>query len=291
MHPQSLKKIFPVYTQLGEQPVTILKAIDAAVFGYPFFNQGVQERSRLNEDKRVYGWDELQMDEEKDLLQLKGFIFHTSHCGSTLLSRMLGSLPGVRVVSETEAINGLLLSLALNSLPQQVVLVQLKQIIEAYRQPLAGEKMLLFKLTSWNIFFIKLFQQLYPDMPWIYLDRDTNAVVNSLLHEGRGFADWWDLPVDILRSYFTGREKEFNSKEDYLRQMVEMHRMNAQSNQNKKSCLLQYPDWIGQFERVILPHFDLHFSKDEAGSAFEVSRYQSKQFEKTLFNPPVKEQR
>jgi hypothetical protein len=287
LEPNARKKIFPVYTTVEVQPVTCLKAMEADVFRYPFFNEGVQQRNQPAEDYRTYGWDDLQMDEEKDLLQLKGFIFHTSHCGSTLLSRMLGSMPGVRVVSETEAINGLLLAYALNDLPENKVSVHLKQIMEAYRQPFEGEKMLLFKLTSWNIFFIKLFQQLYPDIPWIYLDRDTDEVVDSLLEKGGGFAEWWYHPVDILRGFFTGRKAGSLNKEDYLRHMVEMHRFNALSNQNGKSGLFKYPEWIGQFEKAILPHFNLRFSENEIRDAMQVTRYDAKQLQKILFKPAV----
>ena len=289
MQPRSGKKIFPVYTKVGNPPVTICKSIDAGVFGYPFFNQGVQQRSPLSEDNTMYGWEDLQMDGETSLLQLKGFIFHSSHCGSTLLSRMLGRLPGVRVISETEAINGLLLSCAFNNLTEKNVLVQLKQIMEAYRQPLENEKFLVFKLSSWNVFFIKLFQQLYPDIPWFYLDRDTDEVVNSLLKKGGGFAEWWDHPADILRQYFTGKDVIFPGKEDYLREMVKRHRLYAQSNNNGRSCFLQYPEFIGQFEEIILPNLGLHFSKDEIRDALLVARYESKQVENVLFNPSGKE--
>jgi hypothetical protein len=285
LHSKAGKKIFPVYTRVAEQPVTLLKVMDARVFAFPFFNQGVQQTSQLTEDLRMYGLEDLQLDGEPDLLQLKCFIFHTSHCGSTLLARMLGSLPGVRVVAETEAINGLLLSFALYSLPEEAVLVQLKQIMEAYRQPVEGEKMLVFKLTSWNVFFIRLFQQLYPDIPWIYLDRDTEKVVHSLLQKGGGFADWWDHPADIVRRYFMGEGFVCSNRNEYLGHMVERHRFFAQNNQNKRSVLLQYPEWIGQFERVILPHAGIRFSKEDLQHALQLKRYDSKQAGNFLFNP------
>lgn len=286
MQPRAGKKIFPVYTKVGDPPVTICKSIDAGVFGYPFFNQGVQQRSQFSDDHTMYALEDVQAGTEPRLLQIKGFIFHSSHCGSTLLSRMLGRLPGVRVVSETEAINGLLLSCAFNNLPEEKVLLQLRQIMEAYRNPLENEKFLVFKLTSWNVFFINLFQQLYPGTPWFYLDRDTDEVVNSLLQKGRGFAEWWDHPADILRQYFTGKGVIFPGKEDYLREMVKRHRLYAQSNNNGRSCFLQYPEFIGQFEEIILPHLGLHFSKDEIQDARLAAGFESKQFENILFNPP-----
>lgn len=275
--------IFPVYTSVSGQPVTIFQSLDRQVFDYPFFNKGVQKRRVFAADKKLYEWENLPMSGEQDLLPLKGFIFHTSHCGSTLLARMLGSLPGVRVVSETEAINGLLLSAIFYNIPEQQVLSYLHRIMETYRQPMEGDKWLIFKLTSWNVFFIGLFQQLYPNVPWIYLDRATDEVVQSLLSKGSGFADWWDHPADVLRQHFIEKDFISSDKESFLRHMVNQHRYHAQKNMNSNACLLKYPAFIHQFESVILPHFKLFFRENEIREAMETTRYDSKEFEKILY--------
>jgi hypothetical protein len=153
--------ILPIFTTVEENPVTWLKKTGACVFNYPFFNEGVYHTKKsLSGIQPEYSFADIPLYEENTLLKIKGLIFHTSHCGSTLLSRMLGSSKQVRVVSETEAINGLLLSYALYHLTENKVLVHLKQIMETYQQPFEDEKFLVFKLTSWNVFFIHLFQKL-----------------------------------------------------------------------------------------------------------------------------------
>lgn len=281
--PMVSKGIFPVYTQVENPPVTILKALDAGVFDYPFFNEGVHNEQGFNIDKRIYSFSDLKPVDERDLLQIKGFIFHTSHCGSTLLARMLGSLPGVRVVSETEAINGLLLSHVFYDLQEEDLLLQLKQVIEAYRQPLKGEKFLVFKLSSWNVWFIHLFQQLYPELPWIFIDRNTGEVVKALMEKGGGFTDWWEHPTDLLRRYFLGNDFVGKDKTDYLMEMVKGHRQVALKNKNAQSFLLNYPGFISEFENVILPHFNLAFSEAEVQQAIGIKKYDAKKMVKTLF--------
>ena len=86
----------------------------------------------------------------------------------------------IRVVSETEAINGLLLAYLLNNPERKETLRKLELILNAYQQTVHQEKYLIIKMTSWNIFMADLFQELYPSVKWFYIDRNTTEVVSSL---------------------------------------------------------------------------------------------------------------
>jgi hypothetical protein len=172
------------------------------VFEYPFFNDAVPVVRPMNSKRK-----ELQLDVEPhfpnpETLKLKGFIFHTSHCGSTLLAQMLTASKKTRVVSETEAINGLLLSAVFYKMDEVELLKSLKTVISAYLQPIGIAENVVFKLTSWNVFFIELFQKVYPEIPWIFIDRKTEEVAQSLLKSGRGFVEWWHHPTDCSGSIF-----------------------------------------------------------------------------------------
>ncbi len=99
----------PVYTSVSLDPFVRCQYLTKAAFDHPFFNDGVyhpkdqwiQPIDLLLEDLAHYPGPKMEV---------KGFIFHTAHCGSTLLGRMLGVSENVQVVSETEAMNGLLRS-------------------------------------------------------------------------------------------------------------------------------------------------------------------------------------
>jgi hypothetical protein len=274
---------FPVYTTVAPAPDTICEVVGAAAFDYPFFNDGVvHSRAQLTE-RKTYKLVDLDTSDAAGLLEIKGFIFHTAHCGSTLLSKMLSKLPKVRVVSETEAINGLLLSALLYDLPEATVLNDLKRIIDAYRQPIHDEQYLIFKMTSWNVFLVHLFQKLNPDTNWIYIDRDTEDTVQSLLKSGRGFVDWYNHPVDSMRRCFLSDTDIYENQEGYIRLMLLKHRHFAQQGKNEKSCFVDYPDFIAEYESVILPHFNLDYSKADIALSLEMTKFESKQYKEVAF--------
>ena len=277
---------FPIYTSIGEIPVTYCEEINPEVFLYPFFNQGVSAKRNTFADRKVSILGESQASQEEELLPLRGFIFHTAHCGSTLLGRMLGSSSQARMISEPEAINGLLLSYLLHQIPEAQALNQLKQLIEAYRISGDGKKSIIFKFTSWNVFSIHLFQKLYPNTPWIYIDRETEELVQILKNEDGGFIDWWHHPVDILRKHFAESASTCMDLESYLRHMIEGHRKSALTAKNSNGLLINYPDFLKAIPEI-LAHFQLEFSTVEMENALDFQRFESKKFEPILFEPSL----
>ncbi|MEP0265418.1 hypothetical protein [Dokdonia sp.] len=274
------QRIFPEYTIVDKEPITICKQINGEAFDYPFFNEGAIALQGGNHIKKQYNLQEIELLDDSNLLEIKGFIFHTSHCGSTLLSRMLGISSKIRVISETEAINGLLLSYLLHNLPEKKVMTQLKIIIDAYRQPIGEEKYIIFKFTSWNVFMIRLFQKIYPSTKWTYIDRNTEDVVASLYKSDGGIQNWFYQPTDILRKHFIERSFTNTSKEKYLTHIVEQHRKQVKIYTNDNLCLLMYPEFIDKFETEILTHFNLQFSELELKDVKELMGFYSKSWEK-----------
>ncbi|MEB2782647.1 hypothetical protein U3A58_19825 [Algoriphagus sp. C2-6-M1] len=273
---------FPTYTSISESPVTFCENLSPEVFQYPFFNQGVTTLRKPHAERESSILEDHLDLSESQLLPIKGFIFHTSHCGSTLLGRMLGSSSQVRMVSEPESINGLLLSFLLHQLPEDQVLAHLKRVIDAYRIPGDGKKFVLFKLTSWNVFLNQLFQKSYSKTPWIYIDRETEELVQILTTEDGGFIDWWHHPVDILRKHFVTSPTASLTLECYLRSIILGHREHALTAKNRNGIYMNYPEFLHQFSQI-LAHFQLAFTSDEMEKALEFRRFESKKFEPILF--------
>lgn len=273
---------FPIYTEVSKNPVMVCGKLPSEVFSYPFFNDAVSLFRERNTRKTIGFSDESDF-QNSEQLKLKGFIFHTSHCGSTLLANMLGVSKSTRIISETEAINGLLLSAVFYNLEEEVLLKNLKTIIAFYLQPLGEAEQVVFKLTSWNVFFIPLFQKAYPEVPWIFIDRKTEEVVKSLLKSGRGFVEWFYHPTTILQNYFLGEKRHTESVEKYLSEMVEAHKNCAVKAPFGKNLFLEYPSFLNEFEDKILPHFGLEYSEKELQAAQEIKKYDSKSFPKKQF--------
>lgn len=275
---------FPIYTQVSKTPITIVEKLREEVFAHPFFNDAVPLVRAKNSFRKELDFNTETISENIALLTLAGFIFHTSHCGSTLLANMFGASKKTRVVSETEAINGLLLSAVFYNLDEKELLKNLKAIIEAYLQPLDKAEQVVFKLTSWNIFFIELFQKAYPEVPWLFIGRNTGDVVNSLLKSGRGFVEWFYHPTDLLRKYFLGEKMKQQSLEKYLFEMVEAHKSTAEKFRSEKNLFVEYPSFINEFESALLPHFNLKYNSKELQAAQEIKKYDAKNFQnKTIF--------
>ena len=265
---------FPTYATVDKSPSLITTQLKRGVFDYPFMDLGIpHERGSAIKVNLEDIPDEYQVPSP---LVLKGFVFHCSHCGSTLLSRMLAKLPGIRLVSETEAINGLLLAYRLYDLDRQQVLKYLQYIIYQYQQAYPGDEYLLFKTTSWNIYFVDLFQELFPDTPWIYIDRDTEAAVDSSLRDGGGFVQWWDYPTDTLWRHFLGEAYKPNDKRSYVESFMIDQRRVANEHKNDLSLFVKYPEWIEGFSLQLLNHFGLRYSQGELEKAMDMLNFESK---------------
>ncbi len=275
-------KIFPVHTTIAEVPVTHCRSLSSKVFDYPFFNEGAQKIRWKQQHITYPTLDDLKDTSATDLLQLKGFIFHTSHCGSTLLTRMLQTSDQIRMVSEPEAINGLLLAYILHKIPKTQIQEQLQKIINCYRQPLGNETQVIFKFTSWNVFMIHLFLELYPTTRSIYIDRKTEEVVSSLLKSDGGIARWWDHPVDILRKHFVENDYQYTTKEDFLTHLVKQHRIQVATHKGKTIYKITYPTFIKEFEKICT-HFELTLSPQEIEAAEKATAYYSKASQKVAY--------
>ncbi len=270
---------FPVSTFPGNDPVTHCRWLGEEVFQFPFFNEGVIPTLQQSPDTRLLLLEQIDTTEASVGLPVTGFIYHTSHCGSTLLGRMLGAAPEVRVVSEPEALNGLLLSYALGNLPREAALAKLRVVIDAYRQPLPGKQYLIFKLSSWNIFMADLFQELFPTVPWFYLDREVGEVVHSLSSSSSGMVAWFHHPVANVRRFFVGDDFQLTTEAAFLEELVIRHGVHQEKFRNRHCCRLVYPTFLDQLETVILPHLKLSFPPEVLAAMHARVFYEAKSME------------
>lgn len=276
-----MDKYFPVYTSVEEVPKTICCKLDERIFNYPFFNEGISY-SKLSSSEvfdNVFKEDFAK----DDILNINGFIFNVSHCGSTLLCRMLNQVKNIRVVSETEAINGILLSKIFYGLSDEETVSHLRKIVNSYRQNSISKNGVIFKLSSWNVYFINLFLYAFPEVKWIFLDRDLHELTNSLLKADNGFVQWWDHPVDKLRKWFIGTSTEGMNKRDYIEKMIELHRTHALNHKNSASLFLRYPQFLSQYQNI-LDHLEISASNEEKAASIKMTYYDSKSLEKKPWN-------
>jgi len=109
------------------------------------------------------------------------FIFHTSRCGSTLVSQVLSLESRNIVYSEYLIIDAILRATIDGEIIQEEKrkkwLLNLIKIMGQIRFPV--EKQMIIKLNSWHFAFHKLFRELYPDKPFAILYREPDAILLS----------------------------------------------------------------------------------------------------------------
>jgi hypothetical protein len=110
-----------------------------------------------------------------------GFIFHMSRCGSTLVSRMLASLPENVVISEAGPVDYLARAVAI---PEETRSLWLRAMVSALGQPRAGHETRCFiKFDSLSTDALPFIRRTFPAVPWIFLYRDPEEVLASQLND------------------------------------------------------------------------------------------------------------
>ena len=111
----------------------------------------------------------------------KGFIFHMSRCGSTLVAQMLAALPRTVVISEAGPIDSVLRANFRDpALTDDRRAQWLQWMVSALGQPRKGDENGLFiKFDCWDTMELGLIDQAFPDVPWIFLYRNPIEVMVS----------------------------------------------------------------------------------------------------------------
>lgn len=125
-----------------------------------------------------------------ECLEPSGFIFHMSRCGSTVLSRLFGTVPDTVVISEAEPINTFL-EADPGELNEEALVVCLRLMIRALgRKRFGEERNYVVKFSSWNVRRLALLRAAFPSTPWVFVYRQPVEVINSVL---KGSPGWMQL--------------------------------------------------------------------------------------------------
>jgi hypothetical protein len=157
-------------------------------FTEPFFDQTVARWAERPVVRTTL--QELALLDDQPSLDPAGFIFHMSRCGSTLVSRLLSTLPGMVVVAEPGPINSLL-ETDPTLIHEEGRIAVLRLLIRALGRIRAGdETRYVVKLSSWNVRLLSLFRAAFPATPLIWIHRRPAEVMASIL---AGRPGWMQL--------------------------------------------------------------------------------------------------
>ncbi len=181
--------------QTAEGPVVLWRDLGSLDLDQPFYRGTVETAQRLSGDPQVpfraapplrTGLDALAEAAAADPgLPLAGLIFHMTHCGSTLISHALGSLPQILALGEPEAVADL--ATLAGTLPAGQGAAALRDLVGVLgRARRASQRQVLIKAWSPVACQIPLFREAFPATPWVFVCRDPVEVLVALLESGGG---------------------------------------------------------------------------------------------------------
>jgi gluconate kinase len=166
-------------------------------------------------------------------------IFHTSRCGSTLATQLL-SLDKVNIVVPEYVIIDSILRATINgeAVSEEKRKNWLLNCIKVIGQKrFTEEKRLIIKLDSWHFGFYELFRALYPNVPFVMLYREPDAILRSNSKKwGMQF-----LPDIVPSKLFTIEIDSLSpfSLIDYSNRVLQsMYRSIAEIASTDRNCLL-----------------------------------------------------
>ena len=150
----------------------------------PFFQQTV-ERVRDGRRELFTEFDVLlQLEKQLDSVPPTGFIFHSSRCGSTLVSNACRAINNSIVLSEANAIDKLIARLITDpgDVKTSLYSVFLRGVVHALAQRRAGnEEHLFIKFACCSFALIEQIKRIWPNVPWLFLYRDpVETIVSNL---------------------------------------------------------------------------------------------------------------
>lgn len=154
----------------------------------PFFQQTV-ERAKA-ENNRVELFTEfdvlLQLEKLLDSVPPTGFIFHSSRCGSTVISNACRAINNSIVLSEANAIDKLVARFITDaperSVKESLYSVFVRGVVHALGQRRTGNERYLFvKFSCCSFAQIERIKRIWPRVPWIFVYRDpVETIVSNL---------------------------------------------------------------------------------------------------------------
>lgn len=192
-----LRSWTPVALRLDPTPAIDWMDLGKARFAEPFFDQTIARLSTGAAPCPIVttGLDALLACDDAESLEPDAIIFHLSRCGSTLVSRLLSTMPGMLVLSEPAPLNALLQLDPARVDPEIQVRVARLLVRAMARVRLGEEQKLVLKCSSWNIRRAAILEAAFPAAKRIWVQRAPIDVVASLLAGRPGWLRLEDHPA------------------------------------------------------------------------------------------------
>lgn len=276
---------------VDSRPIVEWWELGTEQFIYPFFSQTL-DRVRLNGGPRssfVTGIDSLaSLVNPEACVDVKGFIFHMSRCGSTLVSRMLAQSPQILVLGQPNLVADLL-----DSPPgfDEVRLSRwLRDLVSVLIQQCAtGQEYYIVKWTSYLALRLDLFRTAFPECKWAFVYRDPVEVMVSVIDNANDFLKMKQDPMKAGKWLgITADEILSMSIEEYVAWILgaicnKVGDAVAQGEPGE-ALMIDYRGLPEAVMQCVAPHFGIHLNDQEKQAMYSISQFYSKDVHLSLFH-------
>jgi hypothetical protein len=262
----------------GAAPVIDWADLSEERFTEPFFDQTVARWASGPRARPLVrtGLEALVALDNEPSLDPAGMVFHMSRCGSTLVSRLLSTLPGALVIAEPSPLNAVV-GLDPGRLSDDTLVRIVRWVVRALgRRRHGDERHLILKCTSWNIRRRALLAEAFPDTPWVWVQREPADVLASLMATPPGWLGLKATKPGIARFFgldpvavTANARVEFGARA--LGAMLE-----AAATDPAGRLSIDYNDLPGAVWQRVAPHFGLEVDGAAIERMVEESRFYSK---------------
>jgi hypothetical protein len=161
--------------------------VGAGGFTEPFFDQSIERCLRHPFNQLFLRRTPIEVMGERYRtsagLEPRGFVFHLSRCGSTLIAQAHVALPRTVVLAEADPIHWVLRTARdRGEVTEDRQITWLQWVVSALGQRWSGaESSLFIKFDAWSIVDLPLIRRAFAGVPWIFVYRDPVEVIVSHL--------------------------------------------------------------------------------------------------------------
>lgn len=239
-------------------------------FTKPFFDDSFHSYR----EKKYTNWSMIKkVANSIDPIYPSGFIFHTSRCGSTLLSQLLACFEKNIVLSEAQLIHEALSIDHNKKISKEEKAALFKDTIKVLGQKrFAKEEKLFIKFDAWSIAELPFILELYPDLPWVFLYRDPIEVLVSHKRKRGVFT----IPKEIKGKLFDQIDDTIHFDEYYKEVIYKIFETALQNKDLPKGMFINYSEIKSSVVDKIFPHFNLILSDVDIKKVNDRMNYDAK---------------
>ena len=277
----------------GSAPVVDWADLSAERFVDPFFDHTFARWASGPRARPLVrtGLEALIALDSEPSLEPAGVIYHLSRCGSTLVSRLLGTIPGVVVVSEPAPLNALL-GLDPGRVDEAALVSAVRLLVRALGRCRHGdERRLVLKCSSWNIRRRAVLAAAFPETPWLWVQRDPVRILASLLAQPPGWLGVEAAPARTARLFGLDpaavpamARTEFAARA--LGAMLE-----AAATERAQRLCVDHGDLPAAVWQRVAPHFGIQVDAAVVEGMIEQARFYSKESAPRIFSGDAAELR